>query len=147
MNDPGLLPWRAGRKVGRTIYAMRAADATDEDALIGVMDTPVLAALTVQAHNATLPAARPVLVTVSGKLTEDDAARIKRAIAEAQGQVIAVAVAAERERIARLAEAKGAFVLSLPESPTSGNAAIWGDGHVPPLALPFADLIRSEPAP
>lgn len=38
------LPWRTGRKVGRTIY-----DAQDE--LIGVMDTPELADRVVQAVN------------------------------------------------------------------------------------------------
>jgi hypothetical protein len=40
----GELPWRQGRKVGRTIY-----DANDE--LIGVMDTPELAAKVVKAIN------------------------------------------------------------------------------------------------
>lgn len=38
------LPWRVGRKVGRTVY-----DADDE--LIGVMDTRELAALVVAAVN------------------------------------------------------------------------------------------------
>lgn len=45
------LPWRVGRKVGRTIYARLGATASDEDPLIGVMDTPELAAETVAAHN------------------------------------------------------------------------------------------------
>lgn len=41
----GLAPWRVGRKVGRTIY-----DAND--VLIGMMDTPGLAAVVVAAVNA-----------------------------------------------------------------------------------------------
>lgn len=41
---PAEPPWRTGRKVGRTIY-----DATDE--LIGVMDTPALAKIVVDAVN------------------------------------------------------------------------------------------------
>lgn len=47
MTPPGdLLPWRVGRKVGRTVY-----DANDT--LIGVMDTPELAARVVIAINRT----------------------------------------------------------------------------------------------
>jgi hypothetical protein len=41
----GVLPWRVGRKVGRTIY-----DAND--VLIGTMDTPELARIVVEAVNA-----------------------------------------------------------------------------------------------
>lgn len=44
--------WRTGRKVGRTLYAMVADEATDYDILIGVMDTEELAADVVTAHNA-----------------------------------------------------------------------------------------------
>lgn len=49
--NPVELPWRVGRKVGRTIYAQLAADASDDDPLIGVMDTRELAADAVGAHN------------------------------------------------------------------------------------------------
>lgn len=52
-------PWRNGRKVGRTIYAQMGPEPSDDDPLIGVMDTRVLAADAVCAHNAVL-AARPV---------------------------------------------------------------------------------------
>ena len=45
-------PWRVGRKVGRTIY-----DATDK--LIGMMDTPELAALVTTAVNRYLSRAQP----------------------------------------------------------------------------------------
>jgi hypothetical protein len=38
------MTWRVGRKVGRTIY--------EGDTLVGVMDTPELAALVVEAVNA-----------------------------------------------------------------------------------------------
>jgi hypothetical protein len=45
------LQWRVGRHIGRTIYAV-SDDAPDGDGvLIGVMDTPELAAEAVQAHN------------------------------------------------------------------------------------------------
>jgi hypothetical protein len=45
------LPWRTGRKVGRTIYAVVGPEATDDDVLIGVMDTRELAAEAVRTHN------------------------------------------------------------------------------------------------
>ena len=50
--DPLSLPWRTGRKVGRTIYAQHGPEPSDTDELIGVMDTPVLAAEAVRWHNA-----------------------------------------------------------------------------------------------
>lgn len=48
------LPWRTGRRVGRTIYAMLELDPTDYDPLIGVMDTKGLAEEAVRGHNAEL---------------------------------------------------------------------------------------------
>jgi hypothetical protein len=54
----GLYPlqnrWRVGRKVGRTIYAQIGPEPSDDDVLIGVMDTRALAEEAVAAHNATL---------------------------------------------------------------------------------------------
>lgn len=44
-------PWRTGRKVGRTIYAMAGDTPSDDDTLIGLMDTRSLAAAVVAAHN------------------------------------------------------------------------------------------------
>ena len=45
--------WRTGRKTGRTVYAIRpGAEPSDDDPLIGVMDTPRLASEAVAAHNA-----------------------------------------------------------------------------------------------
>lgn len=44
--------WRVGRKVGRTIYLQRGPEPTDDDPLIGVMDTPELARQAVAAVNA-----------------------------------------------------------------------------------------------
>lgn len=44
-------PWRVGRSVGRTIYAVTGPEATKSDVLIGVMDTRALAAEAVDAHN------------------------------------------------------------------------------------------------
>lgn len=53
--DPLLVPWRVGRHVGRTIYAMGGTEPSrDTDVLIGVMDTPELAAEAVAGHNARL---------------------------------------------------------------------------------------------
>ncbi len=48
------LPWRTGRKLGRTIYAQLGALPGDDDPLIGVMDTPALADEAALAHNAQL---------------------------------------------------------------------------------------------
>jgi hypothetical protein len=45
-------PWRTGRKVGRTIYAQLGDVPSDDDPLIGVMDTPELAAIAVACRNA-----------------------------------------------------------------------------------------------
>jgi hypothetical protein len=45
-------PWRVGRSVGRTIYHMVGDKASKQDVLIGVMDTPELAAKAVEAVNA-----------------------------------------------------------------------------------------------
>lgn len=44
--------WRVGHKLGRTVYAMVGETASDDDELLGMMDTPELAALVVNAHNA-----------------------------------------------------------------------------------------------
>jgi hypothetical protein len=46
-----LLPWRTGRKIGRTLYAVTGPEASDDDVLIGMMDTPELAAEACAAHN------------------------------------------------------------------------------------------------
>jgi hypothetical protein len=43
--------WRTGRKVGRTVYRQLGYEPSDDDPLIGVMDTPELAALVVEAVN------------------------------------------------------------------------------------------------
>jgi hypothetical protein len=37
------LRWRQGRKVGRTLYAQLGPEPSDNDPLIGVLDTPELA--------------------------------------------------------------------------------------------------------
>jgi hypothetical protein len=43
--------WRVGRKVGRTIYRQIYQQPSDADPLIGVMDTPELAARVVASVN------------------------------------------------------------------------------------------------
>jgi hypothetical protein len=45
------MTYRTGRKVGRTIYHQVGPEPSDDDELIGLMDTPVLAALFVFAMN------------------------------------------------------------------------------------------------
>lgn len=50
------LPWRVGTKVGRTIYAVTDLDLDGH--LIGVMDTPDLAARAVADHNRMLDEAK-----------------------------------------------------------------------------------------
>ena len=54
MPDPVSLPWRVGRKVGRTIYAVVYGEASDDDILVGMMDTEELAERVVADHNALL---------------------------------------------------------------------------------------------
>jgi len=54
-------PWRVGH-TGRMVYAQIGDDISDDDVLIGVMDTPELAAEACAAHNGRLAArdaARP----------------------------------------------------------------------------------------
>lgn len=46
--------WRTGRTVGRTIYAQPGDQPRVGDPLIGVMDTPALAVVAVEQHNAAL---------------------------------------------------------------------------------------------
>jgi hypothetical protein len=43
--------WRVGRSLGRTIYIQDGDDASKDDLLIGMMDTPELAELVVAAVN------------------------------------------------------------------------------------------------
>lgn len=42
---------RVGRKLGRTIYGMESMEPSDDDVLLGIMDTPALAAMVVDAYN------------------------------------------------------------------------------------------------
>jgi len=52
--------WRVGRKVGRTIYAQLSDKPSDQDSLIGLMDTPELAARAVLDHTRNLTSSRLV---------------------------------------------------------------------------------------
>ena len=53
--DAGFV-WRTGRHVGRTIYAQYGPEPSDEDQLIGVMDSPALAAEACEGRNLTAEA-------------------------------------------------------------------------------------------
>ena len=48
--------WRVGRRVGRTVYLQLGAEPSDSDPLIGMLDTPALAELAVNAVNERLAA-------------------------------------------------------------------------------------------
>lgn len=50
--------WRTGRKVGRTIYLQWGDEPSDNDELIGVMDSPELAERVVMAVNVLTTLAR-----------------------------------------------------------------------------------------
>jgi hypothetical protein len=47
--------WRPGRTTGRTIYEQVGDEPSDDDTLIGVMDSADLAAEACEAHNVLLP--------------------------------------------------------------------------------------------
>ncbi len=53
-NDYAQIRWRTGRKVGRTIYAQLGPEPSDDDPIIGMMDTPELAEQAVRDHNQSL---------------------------------------------------------------------------------------------
>ncbi len=57
--------WRTGRKVGRTIYVQQGDAPSDSDPLIGVMDTPELAAEAVEAVSGKRGAARDALLALA----------------------------------------------------------------------------------
>ncbi len=48
------LRWRAGRKVGRTVYAQLGSEPSDNDPIIGMFDSVELAARAVKDHNSNL---------------------------------------------------------------------------------------------
>ena len=45
------LAWRVGRKLGRTLYAMHGTEPSDDDVLIGCLDSAEIAAEAVRSHN------------------------------------------------------------------------------------------------
>ncbi len=62
------VPWRVGRSIGRTIYARLGTGYFDinSDIVIGMMDTPELAAEAVSAHNSRLRKTGVLNVTDDG---------------------------------------------------------------------------------
>lgn len=113
MNDPyaEVLPWRVGRKVGRTIYRQISTEPADGDALIGVMDTRWLARQAVTAYNQrfALLVALDALVAatrteingyVAGMMLESPVGEMNRAGAQVLRQwtdKLAAAIATHRE--------------------------------------------------
>jgi hypothetical protein len=67
--DPLSLPWRTGRRVLRTVYAQGGPEASREDVLIGVMDTPELAAEACAGHNERL-AVNPAVGLLNAAIRE-----------------------------------------------------------------------------
>lgn len=51
---PLTVRWRPGRKVGRTLYAMVGDEPSDDDILIGLVDSSELAAHICRDHNLAL---------------------------------------------------------------------------------------------
>jgi hypothetical protein len=66
-------PYRVGRKVGRTIYHMAGDQPSDTDELIGVMDSPALAAFAVRGMNAETRDGRVPLADVLDALRDEGA--------------------------------------------------------------------------
>jgi hypothetical protein len=56
MTDLTSLPWRQGRRVGRHLYAQLGPVPSDDDPVIGTLDTAELAAEACESHNAALAA-------------------------------------------------------------------------------------------
>ena len=76
--------WRVGRSVGRTIYAIVAPT---HDVLIGVLDTPLLAADAVYAHNILRAATKGVPLRLTPEEEKERVARLHLALqAEAEGK-------------------------------------------------------------
>jgi hypothetical protein len=50
-----MMPWRVGGTLGRTVFAVVAGVAHDDEPLLGLMETPELADLVVTLHNAAVP--------------------------------------------------------------------------------------------
>lgn len=54
MDNPLELPWRVGRKLGRTIYAIVGETPSEDDLLLGVFDEESVAQHIVDIHNKSL---------------------------------------------------------------------------------------------
>ena len=66
--------WRVGRNVARSVWAMRGDEPSEDDELVGTLDTAEDAAREVDKHNAELPhhpgppvvARRPPVIPLNG---------------------------------------------------------------------------------
>lgn len=98
--NPLRVPWRVGRKVGRTIYAKLFPESSDHDPLIGMMDTPELAEFAVRAHNDALEAKNERHPWQLGCATcqheaETKMERLRQGLETAQGEAYLGALAEE----------------------------------------------------
>jgi hypothetical protein len=79
MSDLAVLPWRTGRTLGRTVYAVTGTGDHKADTFIGIFETRELAAAACVAHNTaiTQPAPSqnvtviPGVASASGSSTSD----------------------------------------------------------------------------
>lgn len=84
-------PWRTGRSVGRTIYAVVGPT---QDVLIGMADTPLLAADVVYAHNLVLAVKKAHARRLTPGEEQEKVAGLHLAMqAEAEGKATAAAAA------------------------------------------------------
>lgn len=58
MPDLITLPWRQGRHQGRHVYAQLGPSPSDDDPVVGTLDTAELAGEACESHNAALAARR-----------------------------------------------------------------------------------------
>lgn len=78
--------WRVGRKVGRTVYAVIGAEPDDRDVLIGCLDSRLLAADAVYAHNLLRAARHGSAKRLTPAEEQEKVARMHLALqAEAEG--------------------------------------------------------------
>ena len=78
--------WRVGRSVGRTVYAVVSPT---HDVLIGVLDSPLLAADTVYAHNVVLEVKKGTPVRLTPEQEKERIERLHISLqAEAEGEAV-----------------------------------------------------------
>ena len=70
MADLTNLPWRQGRHQGRHIYAQRGPVPSDDDPVVGTLDTDMLAAEACESHNEALARRMAALRLRGGRISD-----------------------------------------------------------------------------